>query len=335
MKAVVLYEHGDMDKLIYETEYPDPVCGPGDVVIRVKATSLNYHDMFTRDGMPGVKLELPRICGLDVAGEIVEVGADVKGWSIGDAVLIDPRNRVEGGLVGETIDGGLAEYCRAPSHQLVKIPEGVAYDQAASLPVAYGTAHRMMVTRGEVNADDTVLILGASGGVGTGAVLLAKILGAEVVACGSTPEKLQALTEMGADHVIDYKEKDFVKEIWKLYEKPHRREWAGGVTCVVNFTGGDTWVQGMRCLRRGGKMLTCGATAGFDPKTDLRYVWSFEFDIRGSNSWEPEDLTALLALIKDGKMEVPIAGTYPLTEAKEALRLIEDREVIGKVIVAP
>lgn len=335
MKAVVLYEHGDMDKLIYETEYPDPVCGAGDVVIRVKATSLNYHDMFTRNGMPGVKLELPRICGLDVAGEIVEVGADVKDWSIGDAVLIDPRNRVEGGLVGETIDGGLAEYCRAPEHQLVKIPEGVAYDQAASLPVAYGTAHRMMVTRGQVNADDIVLILGASGGVGTGAVLLAKILGAEVVACGSTPEKLAALTAMGADHVIDYKEKDFVKEVWKLYDKPHRREWAGGVTCVVNFTGGDTWVQGMRCLRRGGKMLTCGATAGFDPKTDLRYVWSFEFDIRGSNSWEPEDLTALLDLIAVGKMKVPIANTFPLTEAKEALRLIEDREVIGKVIVAP
>jgi len=335
MKAVVLYEHGDMDKLIYELEYPDPVCGPGDVVIRVKATSLNYHDMFTRNGMPGLKLELPRICGLDVAGEIVEVGVEVRNWAIGDAVLIDPRNRIEGGLVGETIDGGLAEYCRAPEHQLVNIPEGVSYDQAASLPVAYGTAHRMMVTRGQVNADDKVLILGASGGVGTGAVLLAKILGAEVVACGSTPGKLAALTAMGADHVIDYKEKDFVKEIWALYDKPHRREWAGGVTCVVNFTGGDTWVQGMRCLRRGGKMLTCGATAGFDPKTDLRYVWSFEFDIRGSNSWEREDLTALLDLIASGKMLVPIANTFPLTEAKEALRLIEDREVIGKVIVAP
>ena len=335
MKAVVLYEHGDMDKLIYELEYPDPVCGPSDVVIRVKATSLNYHDMFTRNGMPGLKLELPRICGLDVAGEIVEVGVEVRNWAIGDAVLIDPRNRIEGGLVGETIDGGLAEYCRAPEHQLVKIPEGVSYDQAASLPVAYGTAHRMMVTRGQVNADDKVLILGASGGVGTGAVLLAKILGAEVVACGSTPGKLAALTAMGADHVIDYKEKDFVKEIWALYDKPHRREWAGGVTCVVNFTGGDTWVQGMRCLRRGGKMLTCGATAGFDPKTDLRYVWSFEFDIRGSNSWEREDLTALLDLIASGKMLVPIANTFPLTEAKEALRLIEDREVIGKVIVAP
>lgn len=335
MKAVVLYEHGQMDKLVFEENYPDPECGPADVVIRVKATSLNYHDLFTRNGMPGLTLELPRICGLDVAGEIVEAGADVKKFKVGDAVLIDPRNRVEGGLVGETIDGGLAEFCRSPEHQLIAIPDGVSYADAASLPVAYGTAHRMMVTRGQVNADDKVLIMGASGGVGTGAVLLAKILGAEVVALSSSEVKMQALTDMGADHVINYLETDWVKEIWKLYTKPHRREYAGGVTVVVNFTGGDTWVQGMRCLRRGGRMLTCGATDSFDPKTDLRYVWSFEFDIRGSNSWEPEDLTALLGMIQAGDMKVPIAGTYPLTEATEALRLIEDREVIGKVIVEP
>ncbi len=335
MKAVVLYEHGQMDKLIYEENYPDPECGRADVVVRVKATSLNYHDLFTRNGMPGLTLELPRICGLDVAGEIVETGADVKNFKAGDAVLIDPRNRVEGGLVGETIDGGLAEFCRAPEHQLIKIPDGVSYADAASLPVAYGTAHRMIVTRGQVNGDDKVLIMGASGGVGTGAVLLAKILGAEVVALSSSEVKMQALTHMGADHVINYLETDWVKEIWKLYTKPHRRKYEGGVTVVVNFTGGDTWVQGMRCLRRGGRMLTCGATDSFDPKTDLRYVWSFEFDIRGSNSWEREDLTALLGMIQAGDMKVPIAGTYPLTEATEALRLIEDREVIGKVIVEP
>ena len=335
MKAVVLYEHGEMDKLVYEENYPDPECGPKDVVVRVKATSLNYHDLFTRNGMPGVKLELPRVCGLDVAGEIVETGAEIEGWSVGDAVLIDPRNRVEGGLVGETIDGGLAEYCRSPDHQLIKIPDGVSYEQAASLPVAYGTAHRMMVTRGQVSADDKVLILGASGGVGTGAVLLAKIFGAEVVACSSSEIKMKALRDLGADHVINYLEADYVKEIWKLYNKPHRREYAGGVTVVVNFTGGDTWVQSMRCLRRGGRLLTCGATESFDPKTDLRYVWSFEFDIRGSNSWEKEDLVCLLDYIADGSMEVPIAGAYPLTETKEALRLIEDREVIGKVLVTP
>ncbi len=335
MKAVVLYEHGRMDKLIYQDNYPDPVCGPGDVVIRVKATSLNYHDLFTRNGMPGLTLDLPLICGLDTAGEIAEMGPEVSGRSIGDRVLIDPRNRVEGGLVGETIDGGLAEYCRAPEHQLVNIPDAVSFAQAASLPVAYGTAHRMMVTRGQVTAEDKVLVLGASGGVGTGAVLLAKMAGAEVVACASSEAKLKALKELGADHLINYKETDFVKEVWKLYTKPHRRKWEGGVTVVVNFTGGDSWVKSMRCLRRGGRLLTCGATDSYDPKTDLRYVWSFEFDIRGSNSWEREDLTSLLDLIAEGKMTVPIAGTYALSEATEALRLIEDREVIGKVIVQP
>jgi alcohol dehydrogenase len=335
MKAVVLYEHGGMDKLVYEEGFDDPECGPNDAVIRVKATSLNYHDLFTRNGMPGIKLDLPIICGLDVAGEIVEIGSEVTDWTIGDPVLIDPRNRVEGGLIGETIHGGLAEYCRAPTHQLVKIPDGVSFAEAASLPVAYGTAHRMMVTRGQVTADDKVLILGASGGVGTGAVLLAKIIGAEVVAISSSEKKLAALRELGADKVIDYSKTDFVKEVWKLYDKPHRRQWEGGVTVAVNFIGGDTWVKSMRCLRRGGRLLTCGATAGYDPVTDLRYVWSFEFDVRGSNSWEREDLVSLMTMIAEGKMKVPIDRVFPLTEATEALRLIEDREVIGKVIVEP
>ena len=335
MRAVVLYEHGGMANFIYEENYRDPECGSDDVIVAVKACSLNYHDLFTRNGMPGITLDLPRICGLDAAGEIAEVGANVTDWKVGDRVLIDPRDRQGAGLFGETVDGGLAEYAQVPTHQLVPIPGNVSFADAASLPVAYGTAHRMMVTRGEVTAEDKVLILGASGGVGTGALLLAKIIGAEVVACGSSQAKLDALTEMGADHVIDYTEVDFVKEIWKLYEKPHRRKDSGGVTVAVNFTGGDTWVKSMKCLRRGGRLLTCGATAGYDPATDLRYVWSFEFDIRGSNSWEPEDLTALLDLISTGELKVPIHHTYPLTESQEALRVIEEREVIGKVIVAP
>ena len=335
MKAVVLYEHGGMANFVYEENYREPGCGSGDVIVAVKACSLNYHDLFTRNGMPGITLDLPRICGLDAAGEIVEVGADVADWSVGDRVLIDPRDRQGAGLFGETVDGGLAEYARVPAHQLVPIPEKVSFADAASLPVAYGTAHRMMVTRGEVTAEDKVLILGASGGVGTGALLLAKIIGAEVVACGSSQAKLDALTEMGADHVINYTKVDFVREIWKLYEKPHRRKNAGGVTVAVNFTGGDTWVKSMKCLRRGGRLLTCGATAGYDPATDLRYVWSFEFDIRGSNSWEPEDLIALLDMVSTDELKVPIHRIYPLAEAREALRVIEEREVIGKVIVAP
>ncbi len=335
MRAVVLYEHGGMDKFIYEENYRNPDCGSNDVVVAVKACSLNYHDLFTRNGMPGITLDLPRICGLDAAGEIIEVGVDVTDWKVGDRVLVDPRNREGTGLFGETVDGGLAEFASVPSHQIITIPENVSFLEAASLPVAYGTAHRMMVMRGRVKSDDKVLILGASGGVGTGALLLAKTLGAEVVACGSSKKKLDALKGMGADHVINYTEIDFVKEIWKLYEKPHRRKASGGVSVVVNFTGGDTWVKSMKCLRRGGRLLTCGATASYDPATDLRYVWSFELDILGSNSWEREDLTSLLEMISQGKFNVPVHQTYPLAEAREALRVIEEREVIGKVVVVP
>ncbi len=335
MRACVLYEHGDNDAFKQVADYPDPECPAEGVVIKVKATSLNYHDIFTRRGMPGIKLPFPIIAGLDVAGEVVEVGADASGWKIGDRVLIDPRNRVEHKLIGETMPGGLAEFCAAPTHQLVRVPDNVDFAQAASLPVAYGTAHRMMVTRANVNKDDVVLILGASGGVGTGALLIANLMGAETIVCSSSEDKLQRLKDLGADKGINYIETDFVKEIWRLYEKPHRRKWEGGVTMVVNFTGGDTWVKSMRVLRRGGKLLTCGATAGYDPNTDLRYIWSFELDVLGSNSWEPEDLTALLGYISEGRMTVPIDKTFGLDGVKEAVRMIEDREVFGKIIINP
>lgn len=335
MRAVVLHEHGGPDNLVLEENYPDPQAGPGDVVLRVKATSLNYHDIFTRRGMPGIKLNLPVICGLDVAGEIAEIGPEVEGWTVGDRVLVDPLNRVEGGLMGETVDGGLAELCRARAHQLVRIPDGVSFADAAALPVAFGTAHRMMFTNGGISEGERCLVLGASGGVGSCCVILAKMAGAEVVAATSSEEKGRRLREMGADHIIDYINDDFTKEIWKLYEKPHRRTFDGGVNMVVNFTGGDTWVPSFRCLQRGGRLVTCGATAGFDPKTDLRFIWTFELKILGSNSWAREDLEALLGYIQDGKMKMPIDNVFPLDEAREALRLIEDREVIGKVIVQP
>jgi alcohol dehydrogenase len=334
MRAVVLREHGGPENLIYETDFPDPTPRPGDVIVRVKATSLNYHDIFTRNGMPGIKIDMPMICGLDVAGEIAELGAEVTGWSVGDRVLVDPRNRVEGGLVGETIHGGLAEYCRVPDHQLIRIPDGVTFAEAASLPVAYGTAHRMMVTIGKISKGEKCLVLGASGGVGTGCVMLAKMAGAEVIVCASSQDKLDRLKEYGADHGINYAESAFEKEVWGMYGKPHRRG-GGGVDMVVNFTGGDTWVPSMKALRVGGRMMTCGATAGYDPKTDIRYIWTFELQLLGSNSWEREDLVQLMDYIHDGRMKPAIDRTFPLPEAREALRLLEDREVFGKVILEP
>jgi alcohol dehydrogenase len=311
------------------------VPGPDEVIVRVRATSLNYHDVFTRRGMPGIKIGMPMIMGLDIAGEIDELGAGVAEWTVGHRVLVDPIDRVRGGLMGETVHGGLAERCRVSIHQLIRIPDGVGFPEAAALPVAYGTAYRMMLTQGHVEAGEKVLILGAAGGVGTCCVFLAKLAGAQVVACAGSREKLDRLAAFGADHLIDYTAADFMTEVHRLFGKPTRRAFTGGVDVVINYTGGDTWVPSLRCLRRGGRLLTCGATAGFDPKTDIRYIWTYELKVIGSNGWTREDIEALLGLVERGKLRPVIDRVLPLIDAREALRLIEDREVIGKVIVAP
>jgi len=334
MKALVLRKHGGLDDLEVVNDHPAPKVTDGHVVIRVRASSFNYHDVFTMRGMPGIKVPLPVIIGLDMAGEIAEVGAGVSGWKVGDRVLVNPVNKKKG-LMGEMLDGGMAEYCLVAADQLVAMPDRVTFEEAASLPVAYGTAHRMLVTHGTVQRGERVLVLGASGGVGTGCVILAKLLGAEVIACAGSAEKLQRLKALGADEVVDYTKTDWSKWAVEKYGKPQRRSYEGGVDAVINFTGGDTWVPSLRCLKRGGKLLVCGATAGYDPKEDLRYVWSFELKIIGSNSFYDDNLQALMKLIADGKMKPVIDKVLPLDQAREGLRLIQDREVIGKVVVAP
>jgi len=277
---------------------------------------------------------MPMIIGLDLAGEILEVGAGVSGWKKGDRVLVNPLNKKKG-LMGEMMHGGLAEQCLVAADQLIAMPDKVTFEQAASLPVAYGTAHRMIVTHDTIKKGDKVLVLGASGGVGTGCVLLAKQRGAEVIACASSTDKIQRLKDLGADHVINYKDTDFSKWAVEKFGKPQRRNYEGGVDVVINFTGGDTWGPTLRCVKRGGKILVCGATAGYDPKEDLRYVWSFELQIIGSNSFYHENLKALMDMIQQGTMNPVIDEVLPLERAAEGLRLIENREVFGKVVVTP
>src|SRR6266702_3545210 len=219
MKAVVLEQQGSLEQLKYAPDFPDPVVMEDHVVIRVKAASFNYHDVFTVRGMPGIKVPLPIIIGLDMAGEILEIGPGVNGWKIGDRVLVNLLNR-QRGLMGEMMHGGLAEKCLVAQHQLIRMPERVTYKDAASLPVAYGTAHRMLITHDTVKAGERVLILGASGGVGTGCIILAKHLGAEVIACTSSPEKVQKLKALGADQVINVKDTEFSKWAVEKYGKP-------------------------------------------------------------------------------------------------------------------
>ena len=335
MKAVVLHENGSPANLVLESDYRDPDCGDDDVVVRVRAASLNYHDIFTCRGMPGITLPLPVVPGLDMAGEIETVGKDVKDWSVGDHVLVDPVNRVEGGLMGETQDGGFAELCRVPAHQLIRLPDGMSFESAAALPVAYGSAHRMVMTHGQMTAGEAVLVLGASGGVGVASVQLAKLVGAAVTACTSSDEKARQLAELGADHIINYADDDFVKAAWGITGKPKRHSRDFGYDMVVNFTGGDTWAKSLKCLKPGGRMVTNGATAGYDPKTDIRYIFGLELQIRGSTGFKPEDIGRLLDLTRNGQLEPLIDRRLPLENYREAFQMLEERQVVGKVMVMP
>ena len=334
MRALVLRRHGGLENLELVRDYAVPQPGAGEALVRVRAASFNYHDVFTLRGMPGIKVPLPVVPGLDMAGEVAALGAGVTGWKEGDRALVNPLNKRKG-LLGEMMDGGMAEYCLVDADQLIAMPDRVSFEDAASLPVAYGTAHRMLVTHDTVKPGERVLVLGASGGVGTSCVILAKLLGAEVIACASSAAKMQRLKEIGADETINYQEVDFSKWAVERYGKPQRRSYEGGVDVVINFTGGDTWIPSLRCLKRGGKLLVCGATAAYDPKEDLRYIWTFEIKVIGSNSFYDENLSALMELIAAGRVKPLIDRVLPLEEAAEGLRLIAEREVIGKVVVTP
>lgn len=336
MKAVVFYEHGGIDKLVFEPDYPDPQPTPDQVRIRVRAVALNYFDIFSRRGMPGVHVPLPMITGGDIAGEVEQVGAEVAGWNPGDRVVVNPLYYVDGRmrLMGETVPGGLCGLVCVRPDQLIALPDTVSFEHAAALPVAYGTAQRMMVTRGQVAAADRVLILGASGGVGTACVQIAKRAGAEVVVGASSAEKIERLRDLGADHGINYAQDDMVEAVHRLYGKP-RITGGGGVTMVINFTGGDTWVPSLKCLGPRGRLLTCGATAGFDPPTDIRYIWSFEHTVLGSNAWTRDDLEIMLDLVDRGEIRPVIDSVQPLEQTAEAEGRLERREVFGKVVLTP
>ena len=334
MKAIWFDQHGIVDVLRYG-DFAEPPLERGQARVRVRACSLNYHDVFTRRGMPGIKVPLPMILGCDCAGEVMELAPDVAGWNVGDRVLVDPVERLANGrirFIGDNALGAYAESVVVAAVQLLPLPESVSFEDASCLPVAYGTSHRMLRTRGELRAGETILILGASGGVGTSCLLLAKRMGAHVIAAAGSEEKCARLRELGADETIDYNAVDFAQY---CRERTGGLMAGGGYDVVVNFTGGDTWARSLRCVKRGGRVLTCGATAGFDPPTDLRYIWTGELDIRGSNGWRREDLQALLDLVATGGLDPVIDRVVPLTEGIEAHRSMEERSFFGKIVIAP
>jgi alcohol dehydrogenase len=336
MRAVLTTGHGGLEKIEFRDSHPDPTPAPGEALVRVRATALNFHDVFTRRGMPGVKIRLPVVVGSDIAGTVATVGDDVDSEWVGRNVLVDPvlRSGDRVGMIGETIDGGRAELVAVPADSLIAVPDGVALEDAAALPLAYGTAYRMLRERGRIAAGERVLVLGASGGVGVACVQLAKLFGADVVACASSSRKLERLREIGADHVVDYVQEPFVDAIRRIYGKP-RITGSGGVDVAVNFTGGDTLADTQKCVRLRGRILCCGATAGYELTLDARYWWTFEHTMIGSDGWERQDLVELLELVATGRLHPVIDRVMPLHEAAEAERMLEGREVFGKLLLAP
>jgi NADPH:quinone reductase-like Zn-dependent oxidoreductase len=333
VKAVVIHEHGGPEVLRYE-EIAELPLEEGDIRVEVGACALNALDVFSRVGMPGVKLRLPHVLGGDIAGRVVDATTPDGEALLGQFVLLDPKclnyRGWKRGVFGEHHWGGLAEYATAPANNAIPIPWANGSDLAlfAALPIAYGTAHRMLYSRGGLQPGDTVAVLGAAGGVGVACIALANRIGARVIACSTSDDKLEALRALGAWETINTASDDFARRVFELTDRQ-------GADVVVDYIGKDTWNSSIRAVRRGGRVLTCGASSGFDATSDMRYVWTKEVDLRGSNSWQRSDLVALIELVRDGSLVPVIQQNLPLSRYADAFAILDDREVLGKVILTP
>jgi alcohol dehydrogenase len=334
MKAAVYHEHGGTEQIRIE-DFPAPVCGPKDAIVKVRAAALNGFDPMMLMKTTGLKTPLPMVPAGDAAGEIVELGVEVdpSRWPLGTPVTIYPMVAGEG-MTGETRIGACSEYVRIPAANLVRMPDGLGFEDAASLPIAYGTALRMMRVRGRITAGEKVLIWGATGGVGVACVQLAKAAGAEVIACGSAAWKLERLRRLGADVAIDTSQENVREAVWRRFGKPSTRG-GGGVDLVVNYVGGDTWVESLKVLGPGGRMVTCGASAGYATGNDVRYIWSYELTIIGSNGWSMDDQAEVMRMARDREIEPVIHAIRPLAETGAAMQELIDREVLGKQVLVP
>ncbi|MEO0410557.1 MAG: zinc-binding dehydrogenase [Pseudomonadota bacterium] len=333
MKAALFDQHGGPEAL-YIGERPTPDLPDDHILVRVRAVALNGFDPMMLEGSTGLKTPFPMIpCG-DFAGTIAALGSNVNGdWEEGMAVSGYPI-LPDKGMMGEVTPGAACEFVAMPESCVVPVPDGVSHEEAAAMPVAYGTAYRMMTKRAGLKAGERVLILGATGGVGVAAMQLAKRAGCEVIACGTGAEKAATLKQHGADDVIDTAQDDVLTAIRSRYGKPaYTGDGDGGVDVLVNYIGGDTWVPGIKCVRKHGRILVCGATAGYDPKTDLRYIWSFEHSVIGSNGWSVEDQADILKLAAKDEYRPIIHCVRPLEEIGAAYQELIDRKVVGKSVL--
>ncbi|MCH7587213.1 MAG: zinc-binding dehydrogenase [Chloroflexi bacterium] len=339
MKAVYLYNHGEPDVLEYGDLEP-PLPNDGEIQVRIRAAALNRSDIFTREGWPGLKLQYPHILGGDGAGEVARIGSGPVNFEVGERVVINPsigcghceiclsgRDNLcrDWHLLGETRLGTYAEYVVVPAKNLLKIPGDFPFRSAAASGLVYLTAWHSMVTRGNLQKNERVLIVGASGGVNTASIQVAKHIGAEVIVVGSNEEKLRLAESLGADMLIDRsQDENWSKTAYIMTNKQ-------GVDVVVDNVGAATFPMSMRIARKGGRILTVGNTAGPVFEIDNRYIFGKQLSILGSTMGTAEDFKRVMSLVFDGSLKVVLDRTYPLKDAVQAQKHLARGNQLGKI----
>ena len=340
MKAVRIHEHGGPEVLTWD-EVESPSCPKDKVLMEVKAASINHLDLWVRKGFPGI--ELPLIMGSDASGVIAEVGSEVTGWNTGDEVMVQPgvycgkckfckREKenlcVKFGIIGEAGDGTQCHFVAIKPENLGRKPAAVSFEEAAAFPLVFLTAYTMLVRRAKIEEGENVLVLGAGSGVGSAAIQIAKHFGCTVMATAGNEDKLQHAQDLGADLTINHYNE-------KIHERIREFTKGWGADIVFEHVGEVTWPSSMRSLAHGGRLVTCGATTGPKASIEIRHLFHKQQTIMGSTMGDAAAFTELLDFLEKGVLKPVLDQTFPMSEAAEAHRYIEEGKQFGKVVLLP
>ena len=338
MKAVRIHQFGGPEVLKYE-DVPDPKPRKDQVLVRVRACALNHLDVFVRGGLPGVNL--PHILGTDAAGEVVDVGEYIKDVKVGQRVLLAPMHfcnhcaKCVAGLqnqcreftvLGNGVDGGNCEYIAVPEVNVIPIPAGLDFNEAASVPLVFVTAWHMLTGRAQIRPGQTVLVIGANSGVGIAAIQIAKLFRARVITTAGDERKMQRATDLGADHVINHYQQKISQEVRAITK-------GEGVDIVIEHVGPATWPESVRSLKAGGTLVTCGATTGPKVDIDLRFLFSRQLSLLGSYMGTMSELNEVLGHIFAGRLKPVVDRVFPLAEIRAAHEYLEKSQMFGKVVL--
>lgn len=338
MKAAVIHEFGGPEVLRYE-EWPDAKVRRDQVLVRVRACAMNHLDLWVRKGLPGVNL--PHILGSDIAGEIIEVGEYVRGFAVGQRVVLAPlhfcgqcescasgRQNLcrEFTVIGNGVDGGNCELISVQPESVIPIPERLNFVEAASVPLVFVTAFHMLTARANVRPGQTVLVLGANSGVGIAAIQVAKLFGATVIATAGDDRKAEGARSLGADFVVNHYQQKIGDEVRKITDK-------AGVDIVIEHVGPATWGESVKSLKPGGVLVTCGATTGPKVDIDLRFLFSRQLSFLGSYMGTLGELHEVLKLVFAGKLKPVVDRVFPLPEVRAAHEYLENSQMFGKVVL--